>query len=201
MKPLSKLKLTWSLFRLCGVHLWSFTQEVLKIRIYKINMTNTRVKLRQHPQCQCIKAWWRHQMETFSVLLAHCMGNSPVTGKFPTKKPVTRSFDVSFDVCLYKRLSKQSRGWWFEAPSRPLWHFHNGITTWDVLHGREKVEWSDCIMNENNTTTYRAVWWHGSSLADLCHNGSQSIKRDSLDVRHLKHLFSRFHLTFGCMVA
>ena len=34
-------------------------------------------------------------METFSVLLALCMGNSPVSGEFPTQRPVTRSFDDS----------------------------------------------------------------------------------------------------------
>ena len=45
-------------------------------------------------------------METFSVLLALCAGNSPVTGEFPTQRPVTRSFDVSFDLRLNKRLSK-----------------------------------------------------------------------------------------------
>ena len=28
----------------------------------------------------CGKPWWRHQMETFSALLAICAGNSPVTG-------------------------------------------------------------------------------------------------------------------------
>ena len=28
------------------------------------------------------KAWWHHQMETFSALLALCAGNSPVTGEF-----------------------------------------------------------------------------------------------------------------------
>ena len=33
-------------------------------------------------------------METFSVLLALCAGNSPVIGKFPAQRPVTRSFDV-----------------------------------------------------------------------------------------------------------
>ena len=27
-----------------------------------------------------LMAWWRHQMETFSALLAICAGNSPVTG-------------------------------------------------------------------------------------------------------------------------
>ena len=42
------------------------------------------------------------------------------------QKPVTRSFDVFFDLCLNKRLSKQSRGWWFETPSRPLWRHCNG---------------------------------------------------------------------------
>ena len=44
--------------------------------------------------------WWRHQMETFSALLALCAGNSPVTGEFPSQRPVTRSFDVFFDLCL-----------------------------------------------------------------------------------------------------
>ena len=51
-------------------------------------------------------AWWRHQMETFSVLLALCVGNSPVTGEFPSQRPVTQSFDVFFDMCLNKRLGK-----------------------------------------------------------------------------------------------
>ena len=43
---------------------------------------------------KCV-TWWRHQMETFSALLALCVGNSPVTGEFPSQRPVTRSFDVS----------------------------------------------------------------------------------------------------------
>ena len=43
-------------------------------------------------------------METFSALLALCEGNSPVSGEFPSQKPVTRSFDVFFDLRL-KRLS------------------------------------------------------------------------------------------------
>ena len=60
-------------------------------------------------------------METFAALLAICAGNSLVTGEFPTQKQVTRSFDVVFDLRLYKRLSKQSQGWWFETLPRPLW--------------------------------------------------------------------------------
>ena len=65
--------------------------------------------------------WWRHQMETFSALLAICAGNSPVPGEFPTQRPVTQSFDVYFDLRPNKRLSKQLWGWWFETPSCSLW--------------------------------------------------------------------------------
>ena len=65
--------------------------------------------------------WWRHQMETFTALLAICAGNSPVTGEFLAQRPSTRSFDVFFDMRLNKRLSKQSGCWWFETPSRSLW--------------------------------------------------------------------------------
>ena len=70
--------------------------------------------------------WWRHQMETFSALLAICAGNSPVPGEFPTQRPVTRSFDVSFDLRLNKQLSKQWWGWWFETLSCLLWRHRNG---------------------------------------------------------------------------
>ena len=34
-------------------------------------------------------------METFSRLLAICVGNSPVTGEFPVQRPITRNFDVN----------------------------------------------------------------------------------------------------------
>ena len=64
--------------------------------------------------------WWCHQMQTISALLALCAGNSLVTGEFPSQRPVTRSFDVFFNLCLNKRLSKQSRRWRFETPSHPL---------------------------------------------------------------------------------
>ena len=68
-----------------------------------------------------VSSWWRHQMETFSALLALCAGNSAVTGEFTPQRPVTRSFDVFFGMGLNKRLSKQSRRWWFETPLRSLW--------------------------------------------------------------------------------
>ena len=55
-------------------------------------------------------------METFPALLAICEGNSPVTGEFPTQRPVTWSFDVFYDLRRNERLSKQWWGWWFLTP-------------------------------------------------------------------------------------
>ena len=78
----------------------------------------------------CLSPWSRHQMETFSALLAICAGNSPVTGEFPTQRPVTWSFGVFFDLCLNKQLIKQWWGWWFETPSHPLWRHCNAQQSW-----------------------------------------------------------------------
>ena len=48
-------------------------------------------------------------------------------GEFPAHSPVTRSFDVFFDLRLNKRLRKHSWGWWFETLSCPLWRHYNEI--------------------------------------------------------------------------
>ena len=44
--------------------------------------------------------------------------------------PVTRSFNVFFDLRLNKPLSKQSRGWWLETLSRSLWRRCNAFLLW-----------------------------------------------------------------------
>ena len=81
-------------------------------------------------------AWWRHQMETFSALLAFWAGNSPVTGEFHPQRPVTRRFHGFFELRLNKRLSKQSWGWGFEMPSCSLWRHFNG--RYNVFHGSRR---------------------------------------------------------------
>ena len=47
---------------------------------------------------------------------------------FPRTKPVTRSFNVVFDLHLNQELSKQWRRRWFETPSPSLWRHWN---VWD----------------------------------------------------------------------
>ena len=65
-------------------------------------------------------ASWRHHMKTFSAFTGPFW-----PGEFPSQRPVTRNFDVLFDLRLNKRVSKQSRRRWFDTPSRSLWcHFY-----------------------------------------------------------------------------
>ena len=68
----------------------------------------------------------------------HLCGEFTGLSEFPAQRPVTRSFDVFFDLSLNKRLSKQSRGWWFETQSRPLWRHCNVLTWINVNHGTDK---------------------------------------------------------------
>ena len=53
-------------------------------------------------------------------------------GEFPAQRPVTRSFDVFFDLRTNKRLSKQPWGWWFETPSWSLWR-HCNVAMWPFI--------------------------------------------------------------------
>ena len=66
------------------------------------------------------RSWWRHQMETFSALLAICAGKSPVPGEFPTQRPVTRSFNVFFDLRVtngWVNIITRLCGFWREITS------------------------------------------------------------------------------------
>ena len=103
-------------------------------------------------------SWWRHQMKIFPALLAICAGNSPVTGEFPAQRPVTRSFDIFYDLRLNKRLSKQWCGWWFETPSHPLWHhcnvplhFATGAITQPCCYWF-KTHWRSCVFTVMDQT-------------------------------------------------
>ena len=58
-------------------------------------------------------------------------GNSTATGEVPSQRPVTRSFDIFFDLRLNKWLSKQSQVCWFETQSCALSRHCNGNKTDD----------------------------------------------------------------------
>ena len=118
----------------------SLRQPSMKLVVAKLSQRHPMIfnKMSRTTQCHFLlvvkvwkqilltdSTWWRHQMETFSALLAICAGNSPAYGEFPAQRPVTRNFDVFFDMRPNKWLSKQSWGWWFETPLWSLWRHRN----------------------------------------------------------------------------
>ena len=115
-------------------------------------------------------------METFSALLALCEGNSPVT----------RSFDVFFDLHLNKRLSKQSWGWWFETHSRSLWRHCNE----SIL--RPTIQWRCYVFD-------REVNNHQARIVE------QSITKSVLPLTHVwpcqnmvSHVFLSSNISLNC---
>ena len=91
-------------------------------------------------------SWWRYHMETFSALMTFCKGNTSVTGGFPSQRPVTRSFDVFFDLRRNKRLRKQWRRRWFETLLRSLWRHCNVKLVWFLIVGRKMPKPRDCAL-------------------------------------------------------
>ena len=105
------------------------------------------------------RSWWRHQMETFSALLALSAGNSPVTGEYHSQRSVTRSFDVFFDLRLNKRSSKLSRRWWFETPWRSLWCHYNVLATIVLcLSPNVKITKYNWHLNVTDQTTLYSIF-------------------------------------------
>ena len=104
--------------QLCNKNLSCHDSAILLILPFSLDILEIRLlSLEQYidyTKSQKIITWWCHQMETFSPLLALCVGNSPVTGEFPSWKPVTWSFDAFFDMRLNKQLSNQSICQWFQ---------------------------------------------------------------------------------------
>ena len=82
---------------------------------------------------------WKHFPRYWPIV----RGNhwSPVNS--PQKRPVTRSFDVLFDLRLNKRVSKQSCGWWFEKLPRLLW-CHCNVLLVEQKYAHICSEW--CIV-------------------------------------------------------
>ena len=130
--------------------------------------------------------WWRHQMETFSAFLAICAGYSPVPGEFPTQRPVTRSFDVYFDLRPNKRLSKQWWGWRFETQSCSLWRHCNDYEDLGTI-GIKLFEVTIKVLH--SCLLYFEIY---SVIIRLCNTGRKQL------IVSLK-LLCRFHTWFLCM--
>ena len=75
-----------------NVHTWMIHIWIRYIRKGNWSLVSTAYYYIQHDDV--------HQRETFSTLLALCVGNSPLTGEFPAQRPVAWSFSV-FMFCTW----------------------------------------------------------------------------------------------------
>ena len=133
--------------RFLNISAWSNMLPENHIIFNRENFIDANIKRQLGLACTLNRnAWWRHQMEAFSALLALCAGNALVTGEFPSQRPVTRSFNVSSDLRLNKRLSKHSRRRWFETRSRSLWRHCN--EQWNHLYRRTFFAIKGCSFGE-----------------------------------------------------
>ena len=92
-----------------------------------------------------------------------CGGESSSHRWIPLTK--AQSFDVFSDLRLHIRLSKQSRRWWIETPSRSLWRHCNEWTFFAVW-----LYWITITLG------YKASWkhqtWHNSAYGFLLNHES-----------------------------
>ena len=142
-----------------GLSQWGTTCMVMEVYVlcvlsWRYRDLNQQERVMDH---NSNRSWWRHQMETFSALLAICVGNSPVTGEFPAQRPVAWNFDdVFFDLRLNKRLRKQSWGLWFETLSRPLWPHYNEQVEIQHVHTTDGLAptWSKTLQHHEGVSKY-----------------------------------------------
>ena len=126
-------------------------------------------------------SWWRYHMEAFSVLLALCVGNSPVTGEFPSQRPVMRSFEVSL-IYAWTNDCVKNPG----AGGLIRQRAHDDVTvmliTWHQLH----------LLTRNN------LWW---KWQEIIHISPEPIKHPS-DLTRWSVLYSvetlKMPIFYGC---
>ena len=107
-----------------------------------------------------------------------CEENPPVTGRFPSQRPVTQSFNIFFDRRQNKRLSRQSRRWGIETPSCTLWRHSNG--EWGCLADGD-VQWTT---------------WHRTSEKSLSESMITMISNTKMHHHHPKYWTKRVLLQF-----
>ena len=94
----------------------------------------------------------------------------------PTQRPVTRSFDVFFDLRLNKRLSKQSWGLWLETPSRPSWRHCNEMSLHLATTTTKLRVFSEKVLGCSWFRSNHLCWPFG-----VIHNGWRNLTKSRLE--------------------
>ena len=116
-------------------------------------------------------SWRRHQMETFSTLLALCEGNSPVTARFSSQRPVTRrlyflcapeqTVEQTMETLAHVSMTSQKLTCFhLKLYSGWLW-MNSMIFAHSKLHGGSKYKWTVLFFNgEYHQRLNSCPWLH-----------------------------------------
>ena len=104
--------------------------------------------------------WWRNQMETCSALLAICAGNSPVTGEFPSQRPVARGLMFSL-VCAWKNGWENNR----EAGELRRHRLHYDASVMSILEGNYWAYQAWFLKCKYNIISAKWNWFHISLIS------------------------------------
>ena len=97
----------------------------------------------------------------------HLCGEFTGPRRIPTQRPVTRSFDIFFDLRPNKRLRKQLWGWWFETPLCPLWRHCNDFINYTWIQHPWMVDISFSYRRPSSsrvTRTFNHCWMQDDTV-------------------------------------
>ena len=146
------------------------TFRCMRFKSFKYHEQNSLIMLSS--QLNVFHNSWRQSIITTvhrMSMMTSSNGNifrvtGPLCGEFtghwwiPLKKASDAELWYLFILCLNKRLSKQSRGWWFETLSRPLWRHCNAEIVIGSLHNESKRTYHGTEIQRRNITS-RHLWY------------------------------------------
>ena len=140
-KPKPLLEVTWKKAKVMQPH-------------YKLSWQSSRNRQKLFKHRHNVRSWWRHQMGTFSALLAFCEGNPPVTGGFPSQRPMTRSFDVLM-ICTW------TNGWANKRDAGDLRRHYDVIIIISTSRANQSallVMWLPINLEQKYTKHIAQIW-------------------------------------------
>ena len=116
-------------FMISLLWVWKYVINIVRYMTYESSLQVFCSNYHIHLYCASwLDSWKFASSNLFKFMMTSSNGDifrvtDHLCGKFTAQRPVTRSFNVFFD--LNKRLSKQSWGWGFETLPCPLWRHCN----------------------------------------------------------------------------
>ena len=129
---------------------------------------------------------WSHQIETFSVSLALCVGNPLVICGFPSQRPVMQSFDFFSLIC--PRINSLVNNW--DTCDLRHHHTHHDITVMNFIYFTSRFHLPLPDLHVICSDVNRMIGYQDSSLS----SGSQvtcSIATDKINSLRQSDVYMR----------